>query len=145
MEFSRKNSRTNFKRQKYSHLCFQKKSSISELPTIADEITNLSLSQLSFSKFGKNEIKKWRLSPDAICQMAIQLTNFKIRNKLSMTYEAALARIFKVFYFLIIQFLTFQDGRTETIRSCTTASAAFVKEMLDKNSDNRKHELSFKI
>ncbi|CBY16022.1 unnamed protein product [Oikopleura dioica] len=102
-----------------------------ELPTIADEITNLSLSQLSFSKFGKNEIKKWRLSPDAICQMAFQLTNFKIRNKLSMTYEAALARLFK-------------DGRTETIRSCTTASAAFVKEMLDKNSDNQKRRNALK-
>ncbi|CBY38860.1 unnamed protein product [Oikopleura dioica] len=102
-----------------------------ELSTIADEITNLSLSQLSFSKFGKNEIKKWRLSPDAICQMAFQLTNFKIRNKLSMTYEAALARLFK-------------DGRTETIRSCTTASAAFVKEMLDKNSDNQKRRNALK-
>ncbi|CBY40770.1 unnamed protein product, partial [Oikopleura dioica] len=36
------------------------------------------------------------------------------------------------------------DGRTETIRSCTTASAAFVKEMLDKNSDNQKRRNALK-
>jgi carnitine O-palmitoyltransferase 1 len=83
------------KGKKKSPRCFQ--IHFSELPTINDEISNLSLSQLSFSKFGKNEIKKWRLSPDAICQMAYQLTIFKIRSKFSMTYEAALARIFKVF------------------------------------------------
>ena len=58
---------------------------------------------MTFTKFGKNEIKKWRLSPDAICQMAYQLTNFKIRNKFSMTYEAALARIFKVENFLYVE------------------------------------------
>ena len=39
-----------------------------------------------------------------------------------MTYEAALARIFK-------------DGRTETIRSCSPAATVFVKEMMDKTSD----------
>ncbi|CAG5113863.1 Oidioi.mRNA.OKI2018_I69.chr2.g7953.t1.cds [Oikopleura dioica] len=102
-----------------------------ELPTVEKEINNLSLSQLTFTKFGKIEIKKWRLSPDAICQLAYQLTNFKIRNKFSMTYEAALARIFK-------------DGRTETIRSCTTASATFVKEMLNKKSDNQKRRNALK-
>ena len=62
------------------------------------------------------------MSPDAICQMAFQLTNFRIRGKFAMTYEAALARVFK-------------DGRTETIRSCTPTAALFIKEMLDKESD----------
>jgi len=42
-----------------------------------------------------------------------------------MTYEAALARIFK-------------DGRTETIRSCSPSAAQFIKEMTDKTSDKGK-------
>ena len=96
-----------------------------ELPVIEDSIDSLSLSILSFDKYGKDGIKKWRLSPDAICQLAFQLTNFRIRGKLSMTYEAALARIFK-------------DGRTETIRSCSPSAAQFIKEMTDKTSDKGK-------
>ena len=95
------------------------------MPVIADSIDTLSLSTLTFDKFGKDGIKKWRLSPDAICQIAFQLANYRIRGKLSMAYEPALARIFK-------------DGRTETIRSCTPAAAEFVKEMMDKTSNKGK-------
>ena len=93
-----------------------------EMPKICKSISSLSLEILPFEKFGKERMKKWRLSPDAICQLAFQLANFRVRGKLSMTYEAALARIFK-------------DGRTETIRSCTPQAALFVKEMTDKTSD----------
>ena len=65
---------------------------------------------------------------DAICQLAMQMSNFRVRGKLSMTYEPALARIFK-------------DGRTETIRSCTPAAAAFIHEMSSENVDKGQFEI----
>merc|ERR1712130_384389 len=60
----------------------------------------------------------------------LQFTNLDqllkpVRGELPMTYEAALARIFK-------------DGRTETIRSCTPQAALFIKEMTDKTSDKER-------
>lgn len=35
----------------------------SALPEIKQSIENLSMAQLAFEKFGKGEMKKWRLSP----------------------------------------------------------------------------------
>ena len=68
---------------------------------------------------------------DAICQLAMQMSNFRVRGKLSMTYEPALARIFK-------------DGRTETIRSCTPAAAAFIHEMSSENVDKGQFEIQIR-
>ena len=48
-----------------------------------------------------------------------------------MTYEPALARIFK-------------DGRTETIRSCTPAAAAFIHEMSSENVDKGQFEIQIR-
>lgn len=92
-----------------------------EMDGVTKRIDDLDVGHLDFKKFGKDEIKKWKTSPDAICQMALQLANFKTRAKFSMTYEAGLARIFK-------------DGRTETIRSCSAQSIKFVNEMMDEKS-----------
>lgn len=92
-----------------------------EMEGVTKRIDDLDVGHLDFKKFGKDEIKKWKTSPDAICQMALQLANFKTRAKFSMTYEAGLARIFK-------------DGRTETIRSCSAQSIKFVNEMMDEKS-----------
>ena len=97
-----------------------------ELKVISDRINLLDIDTMEFKKFGKDTIKKWKCSPDAIVQMSMQLANFKTRGKFVQTYEAGLARIFK-------------DGRTETIRSCSSQSIAFVKEMLNKNSDTGKN------
>ena len=93
-----------------------------ELAGVTKRIEDLDLGHLDFKKFGKDEIKKWKTSPDAICQMALQLAQFKTRSKFVMTYEAGLARIFK-------------DGRTETIRSCSQHSIKFVNEMMNEKSD----------
>ena len=93
-----------------------------EMSTITNRINDLDMGHLDFKKFGKDEIKKWKMSPDAIIQMAMQLANYKTRGKFVMTYEAGLARIFK-------------DGRTETIRSCSQHSIKFVKEMMNEKSD----------
>ena len=61
----------------------------------------------------------------------MQMSNFRVRGKLSMTYEPALARIFK-------------DGRTETIRSCTPAAAAFIHEMSSENVDKGQFEIQIR-
>lgn len=98
-----------------------------------------------FHEFGKGLIKKCRTSPDAFIQMALQLAQFRVRvgasrrpsrgmraqlffllhcfsNPLQdqglfcLTYESSMTRMFR-------------DGRTETVRSCTSEAVAFVRAM----------------
>ncbi|PAV61839.1 hypothetical protein WR25_26362 isoform A [Diploscapter pachys] len=83
---------------------------------------NLENTILVWEDYGKDFIKKSRVSPDAYCQMAIQLTYFKDQGKFDLTYEPAVLRLYK-------------DGRTETVRSCSTKSCDFVRAMMDQKSD----------
>ena len=71
-------------------------------------------------------MKTCRLSPDAYIQMALQLAYYRDFGKFSLTYEASMTRLFR-------------EGRTETVRSCTIESSAWVLAMEDKssNSDER--------
>jgi carnitine O-palmitoyltransferase 1, liver isoform len=73
--------------------------------------------------FGKGFIKTCRVSPDAYIQMALQLAYYRDFGKFSLTYEASMTRLFR-------------EGRTETVRSCTIESAAWVKAMEDKSVSN---------
>ncbi|XP_013863731.1 carnitine O-palmitoyltransferase 1, liver isoform isoform X2 [Austrofundulus limnaeus] len=68
----------------------------------------------SFRDFGKGKIKKCRVSPDAFIQMALQLAYYRDRGTFCLTYEASMTRLFR-------------EGRTETVRSCTSESSAFVR------------------
>ncbi|XP_055542351.1 carnitine O-palmitoyltransferase 1, liver isoform isoform X2 [Wyeomyia smithii] len=68
--------------------------------------------------YGKGLMKKFRLSPDAFLQMALQLAYYRDAGKFSLTYEASMTRLFR-------------EGRTETVRPCTIESAAWVKSMED--------------
>lgn len=70
-----------------------------------------------FLPFGKGLIKKCRTSPDAFVQIALQLAHFRDRGKFCLTYEASMTRMFR-------------EGRTETVRSCTRESTAFVQAMV---------------
>nr|XP_055038132.1 carnitine O-palmitoyltransferase 1, liver isoform [Misgurnus anguillicaudatus] len=65
-------------------------------------------------EFGKGAIKKCKISPDAFIQIALQLAYYRNRGTFSQTYEASMTRLFR-------------EGRTETVRSCTIESCAFVK------------------
>ncbi|GAA6214186.1 carnitine O-palmitoyltransferase 1, liver isoform-like isoform X2 [Lates japonicus] len=67
-----------------------------------------------FQDFGKGKIKKCRVSPDAFIQMALQLAYYRDQKRFSLTYEASMTRLFR-------------EGRTETVRSCTNESSAFVR------------------
>jgi hypothetical protein len=59
-----------------------------------------------------------KFSPDAYIQMVLQLAWYKTRGEFTATYETALTRMFK-------------NGRTETIRTLTRDSRAFVLAMVD--------------
>ncbi|KAL4141012.1 hypothetical protein PRNP1_014136 [Phytophthora ramorum] len=72
----------------------------------------------AFYGYGACSIKGFRCSPDAFVQLAIQLAYKKLFKKNVATYEASQTRIFL-------------HGRTETTRSCSTASAKFTDAMED--------------
>uniref|UniRef100_A0A3Q3DL65 carnitine O-palmitoyltransferase n=1 Tax=Hippocampus comes TaxID=109280 RepID=A0A3Q3DL65_HIPCM len=69
-----------------------------------------------FRDFGKGQIKKLRVSPDAFIQIALQLAYYRDRGGFCLTYEASMTRLFR-------------EGRTETVRSCSNESSAFVKAL----------------
>ncbi|KAI8609540.1 carnitine acetyl transferase [Chytriomyces sp. MP71] len=73
-----------------------------------------------FEGYGKNLIKKLGCSPDAYAQMAIQLAYFKTYGKCVATYESA-------------QTKKYAYGRTETGRSVSVESVAWVKAMQDES------------
>lgn len=71
----------------------------------------------SFYGYGSKEIKRWKCSPDAFVQMAIQLAYYICFGTIKATYEASQTR-------------PFLHGRTETTRSVSPDSAAFVAAMV---------------
>ncbi|XP_072311810.1 carnitine O-palmitoyltransferase 1, liver isoform-like isoform X2 [Eucyclogobius newberryi] len=68
----------------------------------------------SFQEFGKGRVKKCRISPDAFIQLTLQLAYFREQGNFCLTYEASMTRLFR-------------EGRTETVRSCSNESSAFVR------------------
>ncbi|KAI8327593.1 acyltransferase ChoActase/COT/CPT [Chlamydoabsidia padenii] len=85
-----------------------------------DAIANHDLTVLAFNGLGKNQIKKFKCSPDAFAQMVIQLAYYKMFGVCRATYEAGMTR-------------KFQRGRTETNRTVSNESVAFVKAMEDSS------------
>ncbi|KAI9347533.1 acyltransferase ChoActase/COT/CPT [Pilaira anomala] len=81
------------------------------------------LTVLAYQAYGKNLIKKFKCSPDGYAQMVIQLAYYKMFGTSRPTYESAQTR-------------KFQRGRTETARTVTTESVAFVKTMEDPYATN---------
>ncbi|KAF5886142.1 carnitine O-palmitoyltransferase 1, liver isoform-like, partial [Clarias magur] len=69
-----------------------------------------------FTEFGKGRIKKMKISPDAFIQISLQLAYYRDRGGFCLTYEASMTRLFR-------------EGRTETVRSCTDESCAFVRAL----------------
>ncbi|KAK5646739.1 hypothetical protein RI129_005203 [Pyrocoelia pectoralis] len=81
-------------------------------------VDNFSLKCFKFEGYGKDFIKKQKLSPDSYCQMAMQYAFYKMYGVPGAHYESAATR-------------KFVGGRTETIRSCSIGSLAFAEAMLD--------------
>ncbi|XP_033105689.1 carnitine O-palmitoyltransferase 1, liver isoform-like [Anneissia japonica] len=82
----------------------------------------------NFDEYGKGFVKKQKISPDAYLQLAYQLAYFQNTGKTPLTYESSMTRLFL-------------HGRTETIRSATPASVAFVKAMV-QNHHSREQKIS---
>ncbi|VDK77714.1 unnamed protein product [Onchocerca ochengi] len=83
-------------------------------------IEDVEMALLIWTKYGKGFIKKLHVSPDGFLQMVLQLAFYRNQRKFALTYEAATARLFR-------------EGRTETVRSCSSYSCDFVQAMLDPN------------
>ncbi|XP_034541501.1 carnitine O-palmitoyltransferase 1, liver isoform [Notolabrus celidotus] len=97
-------------------------SSLSVARTLADDVDS---HIFPFNDFGKGLIKKCRTSPDAFIQIALQLAHYRDKGKFCLTYEASMTRLFR-------------EGRTETVRSCTMETCAFVRAMIrDETREER--------
>ncbi|XP_054608927.1 choline O-acetyltransferase-like [Dunckerocampus dactyliophorus] len=81
-------------------------------------VNNLDMDVFKFKDYGKEFIKKQKMSPDAFVQVALQLAFFKCNGRLVSTYESASIR-------------RFRNGRVDNIRSATAEALAFVKSMTD--------------
>uniref|UniRef100_UPI00358F85D5 carnitine O-acetyltransferase-like isoform X2 n=1 Tax=Myxine glutinosa TaxID=7769 RepID=UPI00358F85D5 len=79
-------------------------------------VRDVDLEFLPFTAFGKNVPKGMKMSPDAFIQIALQLASYRLHGRVSPTYESGSLRLF-------------HQGRTDTIRSASPSSAAFVKAM----------------
>ncbi|PNI68962.1 CRAT isoform 7 [Pan troglodytes] len=92
-------------------------------------IQDLDITMMVFHHFGKDFPKSEKLSPDAFIQMALQLAYYRIYGQACATYESASLRMFHL-------------GRTDTIRSASMDSLAFVKAMDDSSvTEHQKVEL----
>ncbi|KAM6105423.1 LOW QUALITY PROTEIN: choline O-acetyltransferase [Pterocles gutturalis] len=78
---------------------------------------NLDFIAYKFENYGKEFIKKQKISPDAYIQVALQLAFYRCHRRLA-TYESASIR-------------RFDEGRVDNIRSATLEAFAFVKAMTD--------------
>ncbi|KAI8326271.1 acyltransferase ChoActase/COT/CPT [Martensiomyces pterosporus] len=87
------------------------------------------LATLEFDGFGKEQIKKMKVSPDAFVQMAMQLAYYRQFGQVPPTYESASTK-------------SFARGRTETSRSVTAASVEWCKAMVDHPGTTSLHEKS---
>jgi carnitine O-acetyltransferase len=89
-----------------------------------DVISKHQLAVQAYQGYGKGLIKKFKCSPDAYVQMIIQLAYYKMYGKSRPTYESAATR-------------RFQLGRTETCRTVSDDSVAWVKSMSDSSVDDK--------
>ncbi|XP_017769872.1 PREDICTED: carnitine O-acetyltransferase-like isoform X1 [Nicrophorus vespilloides] len=79
---------------------------------------DLDMDSFSFDVYGKEFVKKHKISPDSYIQMAMQYAFYRMYNYPGAHYESAATR-------------KYLHGRTETIRSCSTQSVAFARAMMD--------------
>uniref|UniRef100_A0A3Q1H0Y2 Choline O-acetyltransferase n=1 Tax=Anabas testudineus TaxID=64144 RepID=A0A3Q1H0Y2_ANATE len=82
-------------------------------------VNDLDMDVFKFKDYGKEFIKKQKMSPDALIQVALQLAFYKCSTRLVSTYESASIR-------------RFQEGRVDNIRSATPEALAFVIAMTDE-------------
>ncbi|CAF4590901.1 unnamed protein product [Rotaria sp. Silwood1] len=86
-------------------------------------ISKLNINIYQESVLGKSLLKKSALSPDAIMQLGIQMSYYKLYHRFVSTYESCSTAVYK-------------HGRTETIRPITNETKNFI-ETLTKSNDKK--------
>jgi carnitine O-acetyltransferase len=81
-------------------------------------VKNTQTRVLNFKQFGKNEIKKFGVSPDAFIQLALQLAEHKLYGKCYSAYEAVMTR-------------NFLDGRLDALHTVSQESMCFIENISD--------------
>jgi len=76
-------------------------------------------------KYGKNQIKKLKTSPDAIIQFALQVAYYECYGRMPLTYEAAVTTMFDL-------------GRTETIRTNSKEMSHVAKLVANMDTTDNK-------
>uniref|UniRef100_A0A8C7JPI0 Choline O-acetyltransferase n=1 Tax=Oncorhynchus kisutch TaxID=8019 RepID=A0A8C7JPI0_ONCKI len=84
-------------------------------------VRDLDMDVHKFEVYGKEFIKKQKMSPDAYIQVSLQLAFYRCNGRLVSTYESASIR-------------RFHEGRVDNIRSATPETLAFVKAMTDEKT-----------
>ena len=85
---------------------------------LADLIEQNEFQVLEFNSYGQTAIKQMGFSPDAYVQMSFQAAYYSLYGGVECTYEPAMTK----------QFL---HGRTESIRTASRESAAFVRKFCE--------------
>ncbi|XP_061546793.1 choline O-acetyltransferase [Phycodurus eques] len=93
-------------------------------------VKNLDMNVHKFHHYGKELIKRLKMSPDAFIQVALQLAYYRCHGRAVSTYESASTRRFK-------------DGRVDNIRSATPEALAFVRAMTDGNVSARDAKMEY--
>lgn len=92
---------------------------------ISDLISQYEVMSLDFENYGATHIKSlFKSSPDAFVQQIFQIAYYALYGKFESVYEPAMTK-------------TFQNGRTEAIRSVTHQSKRFVKSLFDSSSNDQ--------
>jgi len=86
---------------------------------------------LHYEGYGKNFIKKFRVSPDAWAQLVKQLAFHKMFGRPGVTYESAQTRKFKL-------------GRTEVIRAASSENKAWAEAMLNPEETDEHRAVLFR-
>ncbi|XP_072523683.1 choline O-acetyltransferase-like [Salminus brasiliensis] len=87
-------------------------------------VKNLDMEVFTFRAYGKEFIKKQKMSPDAYVQVALQLAFYRCNGRAVSTYESASTR-------------RFREGRVDNIRSATPEALDFVKAMTDERASTQ--------
>eukprot|EP00760_Papus_ankaliazontas_P017187 PhM_4_TR17059/c0_g1_i1/m.90367/K08765/CPT1A; carnitine O-palmitoyltransferase 1, liver isoform len=88
------------------------------IPMVAAECADVDYDVVFFESYGRKFMKAAKCGPDAYVQMALQLAYYRDQGKFDHTYESSMTRLYK-------------EGRTDTIRSVSAESCAWVRAMQD--------------
>ncbi len=92
-----------------------------------EELSNIILNQetrvLVFDEFGTNQIKTFKISPDAFVQLALQLAQFKLFGSCNSAYEAVMTR-------------KFLHGRIEVMHTISQESMELIKNITSSSCDD---------